>query len=377
MSSIQLRNFSNAGVSTAGGAALNNTFANFTITGAQYGVYATSSTSADNRIINSTIANSSNTGIYQNSERYLAATNVRIYNSTAADIRVSPWGTASALTLNNVTLDNSRGTFENHTSIYLYDSLPADYSVYTMKWNPTYGSLPPGTSKSFAQKYVNITTTSGTVSIEAIGWGWSDSELAGYAESRFQLWKYNASGWTLMNDTPDTANNMLALTSMNPASTYGIFQGASTCVDLDDDSTWEGKIANASGTLFINSNVTLCQKVYYVNPPGSHALEFNASNIWMNCNQSTIEGVDGNGYGIWIEGKENVTVENCSIRNYEYGFTLYQSRYSRLARNVAFENIIVGIMLSDSDNNTVAHSTMRGNAFVSGLIISNSHGTKA
>jgi hypothetical protein len=43
--------------------------------------------------------------------------------------------------------------------------------------------------------------------------------------STFKLWKYNESGWTLLNDTPDLTENTLSLFNFEIGSDYGILDG--------------------------------------------------------------------------------------------------------------------------------------------------------
>lgn len=127
------------------------------------------------------------------------------------------------------------------------------------------------------------------------------------------------------------------------------------CVNLSDSSTWGTRIVNdTSGVLNVNRNTTLCRDTYYLNAAAATAmLRMNSSNIFLDCNLSTIDGVDANGYGIYMTGKENNTVENCTVRNYQYGFYILYSAYARVTNSAAFNNSFWGFRLSASNFSTI------------------------
>ncbi|MFH0737175.1 MAG: right-handed parallel beta-helix repeat-containing protein, partial [Candidatus Micrarchaeota archaeon] len=153
-------------------------------------------------------------------------------------------GSTMAFNATNITFDNPSGGFQNHTSLYINDSLSSE--SYSINWTTNSSALPAGRT-SFAGKYVDITRLAGSVSISSILWHWEDAESAGYDESSFQLWKYNASGWAFQNGTPDTASNALSLSDMDPASIYGILlQNDTTAPSINLTFPTPGFITNVS-----------------------------------------------------------------------------------------------------------------------------------
>lgn len=116
---------------------------------------------------------------------------------------------------------------------------------------------------------------------------------------------------------------------------------SAACVNLSNSSTWGGNIVNESGVLNINLNTTLCGDTYYLDNKTStpQVLQFNASGITLNCNGSIIDGLDNDGYGIYLATKEYNTIENCTVRHYNRAIYLYDNaNYNRVSSNVVHES---------------------------------------
>lgn len=183
--------------------------------------------SNNNTVWNNTFFSNRQYGILVYVSDLTAISDCHVYNNTEADLLASvDDNLPRQLWAYNLTIDNPYGTFQNYTRLYIDDIVgsPLIEEAYLVKWSAEPPS-PPFTS--FAQKYVNITVGGGEVSIDHINWTWHDSELTGYDEGSFELWKYNSSGWLMLNDTPDTAYNVLGMTGMDPSSDYGILQDTS------------------------------------------------------------------------------------------------------------------------------------------------------
>ncbi len=196
---------------------VNNTFSGNQVQNSEvgFGVFSDNNTLAGNLV-----HNINGTGI----EVFGARTYVsggRLF-ANSPDMRVSP-PSGSYINLSGVVFDNPAGTLSSFTNLSINDSIGGADS-YTLNWSsqpaPTPGS--PGSYFPFAGKFINITNLS-SVSIDSIYWTWGTSELSGYSENRFELWK-NDGGWVLVSDTPDTANNRFALTNLNSFSVFGILQ---------------------------------------------------------------------------------------------------------------------------------------------------------
>ncbi|MFZ5500576.1 MAG: dickkopf-related protein, partial [Candidatus Micrarchaeota archaeon] len=132
---------------------------------------------------------------------------------------------AATLDLSGMVFDNPAGDFTGYSNLSIVDTQTAGVT-YSISWTTNSSALPADTA-SFAEKFLNISIIAGSPSLDSLVWHWDDSEVAG-DEARFQLWKYNASdGWTMLNDTPDTAGNTLALADLASFSDFAILEDTS------------------------------------------------------------------------------------------------------------------------------------------------------
>jgi len=206
-----------AGFIAGGGSNSNNLISN-NASGDTIGFYLWSG--SNNNLINNLAYNSTQYGVFI----YNGATGNQFWNTTlygnAYGLYVNS-STAITYNMTNTTFLNPSGTPENYTALYINDTLGAGEAYY-VNWTTNSSALP--NRNSFAQKFLDMTRTNGTVSIDSMAWGWQDTELSGYNESSFELWKYNASGWTKVNATRDTTADTLTAANVNPASIFGILE---------------------------------------------------------------------------------------------------------------------------------------------------------
>jgi parallel beta-helix repeat protein len=66
--------------------------------------------------------------------------------------------------------------------------------------------------------------------------------------------------------------------------------------------------------------------------------------------------------GILLEGRTGVTVKNCHVTNFSYGFILGDSHGNTLQGNTANGNAYSGFMLESSSNNNLLNNTANGNS---------------
>jgi len=302
---------------------------------------------ANNQLINNTVA-SNGYGIYIYESDGTNSTNLHTFNNSH-DIYVGSGISSMAVYLTNLTIDNPFGNFQNYTSLDIIDTMPLDHE-YLINWTINQSSL-PANRLSFANKWVYITRQAGSDAIDSITWHWLDSELSGYDESKFELWKYNTSGWTMLNNTPDTVNNRLSLTNMNPESTYAILQ------------------YNVTNCPVITSPGVYTQTQNYVGAPndaspfgGFACVKIASSNVVYDCNGYNItnNGTAGTTYGVLLNGSlTNVTVQNCArVSNYTSGVYVYQSNRT-VIRNVTVENTSSnGISVYESVNCTILNNSI-------------------
>ena|GEM_PF-5746308 len=196
----------------------------------QIGFFFTSSSGFlnDHLLINNTAHSNSQTGIYLRELNAVTVSGAHLYNNSREELFVGSLAPGIAnLTFSEIIIDNPLGNFINYTNLSIIDKMDAS-SAYAIKWVRNTQPLPEN-NVLFASKFVNITYDldflSSIPSMDRIEWHWLDSELGGFNESNFSLCKYNnTSGWTTLNDTPDTVDNMLTSYNLRPSSQYGILE---------------------------------------------------------------------------------------------------------------------------------------------------------
>ncbi|MCI0503073.1 right-handed parallel beta-helix repeat-containing protein, partial [Candidatus Micrarchaeota archaeon] len=341
----------------------NNRFGNNT-----YGVYiqfnSDNSTYLDNEIYGNQY------GLYVNRANNTTIANTHLYNNSLRDFWVAAavGEPSKTVFVSNMTIDNPAGNFANRSILYINDTVE-NGTAYYIRWTPEPASLPFART-AFAGKNVNITTVTGTVSIDAIQFAWLLSEVnLTNNETLFELWKYNASdNWTLQNSSPSVLLKRLSLYSLNPASTYSILEySPSSCPvitaagEYSMSANFTGAPNNASE---IAANAYACVKIA-------------ASNVTFDCAGYSITGTGSPGsaqYGILLNGSlNNVTVRNCpAVSNYTNGIHIYQSNSSLFANISAFNNSNSGLYLDTSPNNTLSNNSAYQN-LGSGILLNSTN----
>ncbi|MBN2122611.1 right-handed parallel beta-helix repeat-containing protein [Candidatus Micrarchaeota archaeon] len=199
---------------------INNTAYNNSVHGilvaAGYGNNVTHNTAYDNTYYGIAVNNSDLTNISHN----------HIYSNLAALYVSSVSSTKDEYLVGNA-IDSS-GAYSSYTNLTINDELDAGVA-YTINWSADPGNDPSGRSM-FAGKCINITTISGSPSINNITWHWTDSESSGYDESTFGIWEFSGT-WAAQSATSDTTSNTLNIESLSPSSLYGIFLEAASSED--------------------------------------------------------------------------------------------------------------------------------------------------
>ena len=296
--------------------------------------------SDNNTLAGNVLSNSSGIGIYVVGVTNTVITNDRYYNN-APDFKFDSWGLGPlALTMSGVVFDNDAGSLQNYTNISVSDTIAAG-ETYSIDWAANQSAL-PASRVSFQRKFVNITALAGTVSINQINWTWLDSELSGYDEHYFELWKYNATGnWTNMGATPNASANTLTLNNLAPGSTYGLLQyQVPNCLVVNSSYTMGNDFSGAPNNASeIFSGAKACVKI-------------TASNLVFDCNGHSISsyGTAGTTYGIALNGSlSNVTVKNCQIWTYSYSILANLSTDSLKLTDIATDTWILLSNTSNSD----------------------------
>ncbi len=278
-------------------------------------------------------------------------TNSHVYNHPFYDVSLETFGMSSTVLFTNLTIDNPSGGFKNYTTLDIQDTLSSG-GVTRINWTTNSTALPAGIT-SFNQKFVNI---SGTNTISSINWTWPDGALPGYNESKLQIWEYSTS-WADAGATLYEGLNTLSIANLSPSSDYAVVENniTSTCVNLSNVATYGTKVVLDSNIWYINENTTLCTGTYSSN---EDAIRMNASNIYLDCNNSIIDSSSAVGsQGINITDKDNVTIRNCNVQEFETGIYLAATQGSIFINNTAYNNTRHGFsapgnIISNPDGST-------------------------
>ena len=99
-----------------------------------------------------------------------------------------------------------------------------------------------------------------------------------------------------------------------------------------------------------------------------------ADGISLNCDGHSITGVQ-HGAGVLLDGRTGVTVRNCIVSGFQYGFSLRNSDGNRLKGNTAEDNGD-GFSLDSSSGNSVAANVATSNAGSGFSVFGSSHRNK-
>lgn len=150
--------------------------------------------------------------VLQNNDNYFAFNHV--YNTSSGFDNQN----GAHVTLASNYFDNPTGNYTDYLNFSLTDVTAT--GEYVVTWTFIPAALPTGYT-SLAQKFLNISTASGTPVIDSAIFSWTDNESIGLTESNFKLFQYNGT-WSDANASLDTAANTLTLTNFTPHSIYAI-----------------------------------------------------------------------------------------------------------------------------------------------------------
>lgn len=338
---------------------------NNTITGAKYGIH---SDTIQINIIDNNIS-ATDYAIYLNE-----AEEVLIYNTSLYDGANGALINGTNITLDNVyfinntnqlTINATDSTFEN---IFIYGGenfinaiTDVNFTNITIGDGSTFGSIfwesismsSTELNSSFLildPEFVSFDTTSfpefdAPANITAHVPGCNINYVDVYMETGFPTTKEDILGGTIIDTNKECIDSETLKFNVSSFSGYAPLNAG--CVDPYDD-------------LYINENTILCSGSFSIidtNTDG--AIIINASNVVLTCNQTEIIG-DRTGFGISINNKENVTIENCIITAFDRGVDL-----DNAARNVlVYNNTINGSnegMRVNGLNNTISYNSIYNN----------------
>ncbi|MEM2479022.1 MAG: NosD domain-containing protein, partial [Candidatus Pacearchaeota archaeon] len=134
--------------------------------------------------------------------------------------------------------------------------------------------------------------------------------------------------------------------------------------ECDSCGSCKNALNNASCTeVRLTANITNFAGTCIDNPE-------NFNNKIFDCQGNTIDGV-GNGYGIYLDNKQNNTIKNCIITDFQFGIYLKSSSSNNTLTNNTASSNSYGIYLDSSSNNTLTNNTANSN-IQSGIYLSSS-----
>jgi len=121
----------------------------------------------------------------------------------------------------------------------------------------------------------------------------------------------------------------------------------------------------------INSDITLCPGTFYLNDTNDNGvIRANAHNIVIKCDGTILDGNDGHdSIGIYVNGFDNVTVKNCTTKDYYEGITFNNAENGIIINNTATSSDD-GFCVYSSSNITVTGNHLHDND-VGGIFLYN------
>lgn len=109
----------------------------------------------------------------------------------------------------------------------------------------------------------------------------------------------------------------------------------------------------------IKTNTTLTSNI---GPCSGTGLVIGANGITLNCNGHAIVGTNTNIHaGIYLVGRTKVTVENCNVAGFRYGFEIIGFPRNTLTGNTADNNHYYGFYLVSTSHNTLTKNIASSN----------------
>ena len=120
-------------------------------------------------------------------------------------------------------------------------------------------------------------------------------------------------------------------------------------------------IAQAGCGITITTSTTLDVSL---GPCPNDGLIIAANGITLNCAGYIVSGENNAVAGIVLGGMTGVTIKNCDVTGFQYGFYLSDSSSNTFTGNTANQNSVYGFYLGDSSSNTLTGNTASSNELV-------------
>jgi parallel beta-helix repeat protein len=326
----------------------NNTLTNITASNSPgNGVYFPSgdgvsfASSDNNTLTNITAKNNTGYGISFINSNNNNLTNSAIYNNTVWDF-YSPSGS----------LNNTVTNFDISSAIISFT-----FKDISLRNGTSPGSDPSGYSN--ISKWINATNNSAN-SWLFLNVSYTHGDLGSVNESTLFIARNNG---TWETDTSkfassygnDTTNNYVYANITNFSSIFAPLGASSLPI-------------NVSGCM----NLTQANQLYVLNQSLSGnqsngiCIDIQADNVNLDCDNWNITGNASHlleVMGIFAGGRNNVSITNCNVREYKYGYNINNSNNVNVTNSIAFNNSYYGVLLNRSSSNLVQNNTMELNNY--------------
>ncbi|MEM2355662.1 MAG: DUF2341 domain-containing protein [Candidatus Bathyarchaeia archaeon] len=312
----------------------NNTLINNTVSSNNYhGIYL--SYSSNNTLINNNVVNSNNYhGIYLS---YSSNNNI-LTNNTVSSNR---YGIYLRNSSNNTLINNNVSS--NINGIYLVEG-SSNNNIYNNFFNNTNNFYFAGT---ISANNWNTTKTPGINIVGGFYLGgnfWAKPDGTGFSETCAD----NDWDGICDEDYNLTTDNVDYLPLTYPPSLCS----CSSCENCIERLNHLNPICSE---VRLTANITDYSGTCIDNPE-------NFNNKVFDCQGHIIDGDNsGTGYGIYLDSKQNNTIKNCIITDFENGIILAYSSNNTLINNTVSSNGDAGIYSYSSSNNTIANNTVSSN----------------
>ncbi|VVB78204.1 Concanavalin A-like lectin/glucanases superfamily protein [uncultured archaeon] len=187
-------------------------------------------------------------------------------------------------------------------------------------------------------------------------------------QSQVITWFVNSTGspntytfFVYANLTTDlTISNITSFWNVTILNSTNSNTSSSNCINLSDPTTYQNKITQGSGFYNVAQNITLCYGNYNTT---QDMLRILANNIVVDCNNSILIGDGSPGdIGIEINGKDNLTIQNCIITNFYNGIYFYSSKKGKVTNSLVNNNSEYGLYILNSNNISSINNNFTNNS---------------
>jgi len=122
----------------------------------------------------------------------------------------------------------------------------------------------------------------------------------------------------------------------------------------DSGCDWEcSGCRNLEQDLAVTGDTRLCPGTYNIDDTGSYGvIRIMADSVRLDCANATLVGI-GEGYGIYANGYDHVSIDSCDVRQYKHGIYVGGSDFFSLEANHLESNANNGIYMWQSNHGTL------------------------